>query len=48
MEKEDLLLNKVKLLLARIKAPRHLNKYGSKKYTLAEQVYSLFLRAEWK
>ncbi len=48
MKREDLLLNKIKLLLARIKAPRYLNKYGPKKYTLADKLYSLFLRAEWK
>jgi len=48
MKKEDLLLNKIKLLLARVNAPKHLNKYGPKKYILAEKLHTLFLRAEWK
>jgi hypothetical protein len=48
MKKENYLLNKVKCLLKRIGAPKYLNKYGPKKYTLAEKVYDLFLRSEWK
>jgi transposase len=48
MKKEVLLLNKINLLLARVNAPKHLNKYGSKKYTLAEKLHALFLRAEWR
>ncbi|MCI0557982.1 MAG: hypothetical protein MN733_05765, partial [Nitrososphaera sp.] len=35
-------------LLKRIGAPVYLNKYGSKTYTLAEKVHTLFLRGEWK
>ena len=48
MKKEELLVNKINLLLARVNAPRHLNKYGPKKYTLAEKLHALFLRAEWR
>ena len=48
MKKENYLLNKVKYLLKRIGAPKYINKYGPKKYTLAEKLYNLFLRSEWK
>lgn len=47
MKKSDPLLKKVTYLLKRIGAPTYLNKYGPKKYTLAEKVYSLFLRSDW-
>lgn len=43
-----ILLNKVNCLLRRLNAPKYLNKYGPKKYTLAEKIYNLFLRTEWK
>ena len=48
MKKSISLLHKVKLLLKRIGAPIYINKYGPKQYTLAEKLYSLFLRSEWK
>lgn len=48
MKKEDTLFKKVTILLKRIGAPKYLNKYGPKKYTLAEKVYSLFLRSDWE
>jgi len=48
VKKEELLFDKVNELLARIGAPKFLNKSGPKKYTLAEQVHALFLRGEWQ
>jgi transposase len=48
MKKERNLINKVNCLLKRIGAPTYINKYGPKKYTLAEKVYALFLRSEWQ
>jgi transposase len=48
MKRDDLLIKKVNCLLKRVGAPTHLNRYGPKKYFLAEKVYALFLRSEWK
>ena len=48
MKKEGELINKIKLLLKRVKAPEYLHKFGPKKYKLWEKVYALFLRLEWK
>lgn len=48
MKRDDVLIKKVTYLLKRVGAPTHLNKYGPKKYSLAEKVYALFLRSEWK
>jgi len=48
MKRDELLLNKINVLLRRVNAPKYLNKFGPKKYTLAEKLYALFLRSEWK
>jgi len=48
MKRDDLLIKKVTYLLKRVGAPTHLNKYGPKKYSLAQKVYALFLRSDWK
>ena len=48
MKKEVLLFDKVVVLLKRIGAPQYLNAVGPKIYALAEKVYTLFLRTEWK
>lgn len=48
MKRDDILIKKVIYLLKRVGAPTHLNKVGPKTYSLAEKIYVLFLRAEWK
>ncbi len=48
MKKDDILIKKVFCLLKRVGAPTHLNEVGPKTYSLAEKLYVLFLRAEWK
>lgn len=48
MKREVKLVNKIKHLLKRIKAPEYLHKFGPKTYRLWEIVYNLFLRVEWR
>jgi len=48
MKNKTTLLDKVNCLLRRIGAPKYLNKYGPKKYTLGEKVYALFMKADCK
>ncbi len=48
MNGKDILIKKVNYLLKRVGAPTHLNKVGPKTYSLAEKIYILFLRTEWK
>ena len=46
MKNKNILVNKVNHILRRINAPTYLNKYGPKKYTLAEKISALFLRTD--
>ena len=48
MNKKEVLIKKVYCLLKRVGAPTHLNEVGPKTYSLAEKIYALFLRSEWK
>ena len=46
--KKDMLINKVKLLLKKIKAPTYLHKFGPKMYKLWQHVFALFFKANCK
>lgn len=46
--KEVELVNKVKHLLVKAKMPRHLNRFGPKKYRLFEHVFFLFVKAKFR
>ena len=46
MNKKEGLINKIKHLLLKIKAPKYLHHFGPKFYELWQHVFSLFIRAE--
>ena len=45
MKDKTALINKIKLLLGRAKAPKHLNRFGPKTYELWQHVFALFVKS---
>ena len=46
MKKEEQLINKVKHLLKKARAPVRIHRFGPKTYSLWQHVFALFIRAE--
>ena len=46
MDKKEGLINKIKYLLLKTGAPKHLHHFGPKLYELWQHVFSLFVKAE--
>jgi len=45
MKNKTALINKIKLLLGRAKAPKHLNRFGPKTYELWQHIFALFVKS---
>ena len=45
MKNKKALINKIKLLLGRAKAPNHLNRFGPKTYELWQHIFALFVKS---
>lgn len=45
MKNKTALINKIKLLLGRVKAPKHLNRFGPKTYELWQHIFALFVKS---